>query len=88
MVGISPNKRKLKAGEMLCRVADESVVVLKFPPTKPGNGVEGKTEMTCDSVHREFALTGEALHCSSLWIGEIKGKLKMIRCGVRWQMNP
>lgn len=31
---------------MLCRVADEPVVVLKFPPKKPGNGVEGKTEMT------------------------------------------
>jgi hypothetical protein len=32
---------------MLCRVADEPVVVMKFPPKKPGNGVEGKTGMTC-----------------------------------------
>lgn len=33
---------------MLCRVADEPVVVSKFPPEKPGNGVEDKTEMTCN----------------------------------------
>lgn len=31
---------------MVCRVADEPVVVMKFPPAKPGNGVEEKTETT------------------------------------------
>jgi len=30
---------------MICRVADEPVVVKKFQPMKPGNGVEDKTEM-------------------------------------------
>ena len=33
---------------MLCRVVDDPVVVSKFPPVKPGNGEEDKTEMTCD----------------------------------------
>ena len=32
---------------MRCRVADDPGVVMKFPPMKPGNGVEGKTGMTC-----------------------------------------
>ena len=31
---------------MRCEVADESVVVLKFRPMKPGNSVEDKTERT------------------------------------------
>lgn len=42
------DKRQLKSDKTLCRVADEPVVVLKFPPVKPGNGVEDKTEMTCN----------------------------------------
>jgi len=31
---------------MRCKVADESVVVMKFRPEKPGNRVEEKTGMT------------------------------------------
>jgi len=31
---------------MRCKVADESVVVRKFRPEKPGNRVEEKTGMT------------------------------------------
>jgi hypothetical protein len=46
-LGILPDERRLEEGEMLCRVADEPVVVMKFPPVKPGNGVEEKTETTC-----------------------------------------
>ncbi len=38
---------------MLCRVADEPVVVMKFPPTKPGNGVEEKTGMICILICRD-----------------------------------
>jgi len=37
---------------MLCRVADEPVVVLKSLPVKAGNGVEDKTEMTRSYVCR------------------------------------
>lgn len=33
-------------------MADEPVVVMKFPPMKPGNGVEEKTGMTCILVYR------------------------------------
>jgi len=47
-----PDEKRFKKGETLCRVADEPVVVLKFPPVKPGNGVEDKTEMTCGQVRR------------------------------------
>ena len=38
-------KRKLK-NTMLCEVADDSVVVMKFRPMKAGNGVEDKIETT------------------------------------------
>ena len=38
---------------MLFRVADEPVVVMKFPPMKPGNGAEEKTETTCSKVYRD-----------------------------------
>jgi hypothetical protein len=39
-------------------------------------------------AHREFALTGEALHCSSfLRIEKFKRRLKAYRSDVRWQMN-
>jgi len=31
---------------MLCRMADDSVVVIKFWPMKAGNSVEDKTGMT------------------------------------------
>ena len=31
---------------MLCRMADDSVVVIKFQPVKASNGVEDKTGMT------------------------------------------
>lgn len=31
---------------MRCKVADEPVVVMKFRPVKPGNGVEDKIETT------------------------------------------
>ena len=34
-------------------MADDSVVVSKFRPEKPGNRVEDKTGMTCDRVYRE-----------------------------------
>ena len=34
-------------------MADDSVVVSKSRPEKPGNSVEDKTGMTCDSVYRE-----------------------------------
>lgn len=33
-------------------MADEPVVVMKFPPVKPGNGVEEKTETTCILEYR------------------------------------
>ena len=33
-------------------MADESVVVSKFRPEKPGNRAEDKTGMTCDRVYR------------------------------------
>jgi hypothetical protein len=33
-------------------VADDSVVVSKSRPEKPGNRVEDKTGMTCDRVYR------------------------------------
>jgi len=32
---------------MRCRVADESVVVMKLRPVKASNGVEDKTGVTC-----------------------------------------
>jgi hypothetical protein len=47
-----PDKRRLKEGETFCRVADEPVVVVKYPPEKPGNGVEDKTDTTCGPVRR------------------------------------
>jgi len=50
--GILPDEKRFKKGRMPCRVADEPVVVMKFPPMKPGNGVEDKTEMTCGQVRR------------------------------------
>ena len=31
---------------MRCGVSDEPIVVTKTRPMKPGNGVEGKTELT------------------------------------------
>ena len=34
-------------------MADDSVVVNKSRPEKPGNRVEDKTGMTCDRVYRE-----------------------------------
>ena len=34
-------------------MADDSVVVSKSRPEKPGNRVEDKTGMTCDRVYRE-----------------------------------
>jgi len=37
---------------MQCKVADDSVVVLKFRPVKAGNSVEGKTGMICWSLNR------------------------------------
>ncbi len=37
-----------------CEVADESVVVMKFRPVKPGNSVEGKTGMTRRLVRQEL----------------------------------
>lgn len=40
------NKTKVKDHMMLCRVADESVVVIKFQPVKACKGVEEKTGMT------------------------------------------
>jgi hypothetical protein len=40
---------------MRCEVADESVVVMKFRPEKPGNRVEEKTGMTCSLVCRGWS---------------------------------
>jgi len=40
------NKVKAENCLMLCRMADDSVVVIKFWPMKAGNSVEGKTRMT------------------------------------------
>lgn len=37
-----------------CKVADDSVVVMKFRPVKAGNSVEGKTGMTGRLVRREL----------------------------------
>ena len=42
---------------MRCEVADESVVVMKFRPVKPGNSVEGKTGMTCSLVWGNWLLS-------------------------------
>ena len=40
------DKLKGKSAVMRCGVAEEPVVVMKFRPAKPGDGVEDKTEMT------------------------------------------
>ena len=40
------DKPKGKSAAKQCGVADEPVVVMKFRPLKPGDGVEDKTEMT------------------------------------------
>lgn len=48
---------------MRCRVADDPVVVMKFPPMKPGNAVEGKTGMTCIFVYRDFREAKSAWNC-------------------------
>ncbi|RDG29122.1 hypothetical protein DV872_23425 [Oceanispirochaeta sp. M1] len=37
---------KAKNHLMLCRMSDESVVVIKFRPVKASNGLEDKTGMT------------------------------------------
>jgi hypothetical protein len=42
---------------MQCEVADESVVVMKFRPVKPGNRVEGKTGMTCSLICGSWLLS-------------------------------
>jgi len=60
------DKKRFKKGKMLCRVADEPVVVLKFPPEKPGNGVEDKTEMTCGSIHRSCQRDKRADSCEGV----------------------
>jgi hypothetical protein len=39
-------KRKLKVETKRCKVADESVVVMKSRPEKAGNGLEEKTGTT------------------------------------------
>lgn len=46
MLSIGWNKVKAKNYLMPCRMADESVVVIKFRPMKTGNSMEGKTETT------------------------------------------
>jgi hypothetical protein len=66
MFGILPDERKLEEGEMLCRVADEPVVVMKFPPEKPGNGVEEKTETTCNYVCRSCWKAKSANSCEGV----------------------
>jgi hypothetical protein len=48
---------------MRCRVADDPVVVMKYPPMKPGNGVEGKTGMTCIFVYRDFREAKSSWNC-------------------------
>lgn len=44
-------------------MADDPVVVMKFPPMKPGNGVEGKTGMTCIVVYRGCRVAKSACNC-------------------------
>jgi len=44
--GIRMDKERSKDVLMQWEVADDSVVVLKFRPMKPGNSVEDKTGMT------------------------------------------
>lgn len=48
---------------MLCRVADEPVVVMKSPPKKPGNGAEEKTGMTCIMVYRDCRPAKSPCNC-------------------------
>ncbi|MBF0203302.1 MAG: hypothetical protein HQK67_03085 [Desulfamplus sp.] len=61
-----PDKKRFKKGKMLCRVADDPVVVLKFLPEKPGNGVEDKTEMTCGVIHRSCQRDKRADGCEGV----------------------
>jgi hypothetical protein len=44
-------------------VADEPVVVMKFPPVKPGNGVEEKTGTTCIKVYRDCREAKSLCNC-------------------------
>jgi hypothetical protein len=48
---------------MRCRVADDPVVVMKSPPKKRGNAVEGKTGMTCIIVCRGFREAKSPWNC-------------------------
>jgi hypothetical protein len=47
---------------MQCRVADESVVVMKFRPVKPGNRAEDKTGM----IHSNKSVEAVNIQKSSL----------------------
>lgn len=71
-----PDKRRLKEGEMFCRVTDEPVVVVKYPPEKPGNGVEDKTDTTCGLVRRGWRRSQKRR-----WLrrGEVHLKVPQIR---------
>lgn len=82
---ILTDKRRLKSCKMLCRVADEPVVVLKSPPVKAGNGVEDKTETTHSQVCR--GLTASQKH-RQLRRGEVYLKvLELMRMGY-WENKP
>lgn len=51
---------------MRCEVADEPIVVLKLQPMKPGNGVEGKTEVTRRQVRGEKAQAKSGVFCEGV----------------------
>jgi hypothetical protein len=50
---------------MRCRVAVEPVVVMKFPPVKHGNAVEGKTGMTCIQMYRDCKQAKSPCNCEA-----------------------
>jgi len=47
-------------------VADEPVVVMKFPPQKPGNGVEEKTGVTCIFIYRDCREAKSFCNCEGV----------------------
>ena len=48
---------------MRCEVADEPVVVMKFLPMKPGNGVEDKTGTSSDVIQDDRYWPKAVLGC-------------------------
>ena len=51
---------------MWCGVSDEPIVVMKSQPAKPGNSVEGKTEMTRWLVHLGVSMAKSLTTCEGV----------------------